>query len=300
MKNDMIRYVALMLFLVCLTNAASAQNARLLTASSRTISWPKTPSEIIRANSYPKEQIEGFVNALLAGTGGPSASCQEFRFVPMEASKVHLIATADFSGRGFYFWVLVISPQKGAYEYLDIQSDGPHFLAQEVIDINGDGLYEVVAKHLVGGYEGAATLPVYWLSILKVQDGRVVDVSKMYPDFYKRIVLPEVSFMTNVLNSASRVGKGETSILLAEYRFVYARVQRRIFGQKNAGLEEAIQWSESKATKLQELAIDALREIENPLSVQKLKQLTLSQNPDVARRAKQALAEILRSGYVAK
>ena len=278
------------LILLLATGPVFGQRAVLLKGSAKFF-WPRSAGEISPANKIGVQDIELFVNSLLENVAGPHVKIQEFRFAPLEKTKIHLVATGDFSGRSLYFMILLLSPENGTFRYFEIPSADPHFLPRELIGIDGDGIYELLAKDLVGGYEGAETHPIYWYSILRVSDGNLVDVSREFPDFYRITVLPEVGFMTNWIFPLQKEGELYTEFL-AEYRFVYLKTQRKVFGDGKAGLKEAMSWGESGNHRLQLLAINTLKEIDDPMSVSQLRKMAGLTDLRSADCAKNALAEM--------
>jgi len=280
-------YIRLLLCLLC-AGVLHGQHAQSRKATVQ-LPWPGLPAQVAEANAMPVARVESFVNSLFANVPGPAAKIKEFRFVPLEAGTMYLLATADFSGRGFDWNILLIRPDGNVFRCFEVSSAGPHFLPREVVDIDGDGVYEILTKELVGGYEGAETLPVYWISVMKPQGESLIDVSEKYPELYRRDILPEVNFMIRLLQPPAN----ENPVLiapLAEFQFVQFKIGRRVLGDSKAGLHEAIEWSRSKRQEIQILAVETLKDIADPGAVSSLTTLAGSTNSAVARRAKAALS----------
>ncbi|MGH9340353.1 MAG: HEAT repeat domain-containing protein [Acidobacteriota bacterium] len=237
-------------------------------------------------------EVEAFVNSLLSEYPGPRAKISQFRFSPLEQSGIHLVATTDFSGREQYFQILVISPYDGSsFRYFELSSAPPHFLPTEVIDIDGDGIYELVLRELVGDYQGAETLPVFWFSIHRFQDGKIVDVSPEYKEYYLQTLLPKLAFELRIASELA-AQNSEYQYLFAAQSFIRSKFRRRILGELKAGFKEAVNWSKSEDIRIQFLSIKALEEIGDPESISILTELSTSEEQRVATRSNRALARL--------
>ena len=286
---------ALLLSVAVLTatgaGAAYGQQLREVPAAhiSASFHWPEGPAEIPLADKLPVASVEAFLNALKP-IDVPGLRIGELRFEPMEAAGICLAATVDASGREMYFSVAVVCPQRttGSFRMTIVESDAPHVLGAELVDLGGDGNFELISKVLAGGYEGTQTLPIYWYSIFRVKDAVPRDVSAEYPMFYSHRWLPELNFISQLLASPC-AQPGVATVARAEARFLRDKYERRIARQPGAGFSDAVEWSESKNPRVQMLAVETFREVDTPEALTELKKLGKARDYVVAQAAVSAV-----------
>lgn len=249
--------------------------------------WPSSQG-LAQANSLDVGRIGAFVRSLFPDDGS-TFDIGEFRFAALEPGRTHLVVTADFSGRAFYYTLLLVWPAgDGTFRYTSLSSAGPHVLGREIVDLDGDGFSELLVKELAGGYEGADTVPLYWISVKKMIGGELQDQSAQFADFYRNEYVP----MLNALDRAASCAEGgsEASCKTAALtQFLRFRMEREAFSRPKAGLEKALAWSESSQGHLQVLAVRTLAEIDDPRADSALERLANSSNQTVASRAQEAL-----------
>jgi hypothetical protein len=98
--------------------------------------------------------------------------------------------------------------------------------------------------------------------------------------------------LEGVLNALQSVDPERVRVPLAEIEYVRLKFQRAILGEKNAGLEQALSWVESKDATLQSMGIWSLAEMPSPAAGEELTELASS--PNFAGSAKAALARRAR------
>jgi hypothetical protein len=282
---------------ICLSISlcASAQRVDTLEATHR-LNWPESVADIPRANRIPQEEVARFLNSFRGQEKEPTLRPQEFRFAPIERGRIGLAATVDASGRDLFYAVVVILPEGTRFRRTILPSAPPHFLAREVVDLTGDGIDEVITKEPVAGYQGAQTDPIFWWSIFEFRHGLPKDVSASFPEFYQRVVLPDLGYLEQLLALVRERDPRALRFQQAEVEFLRLKVRRKIFGEERAGLQEAIAWTETGDARLQELAIRALEEISGPQSLKKLEQLARSSDPLISQRANNALTRLRERG----
>jgi len=246
--------------------------------------WPKTITEVEQLEGMSASVIGQFVDAVR-----PPASAHievgAFRFVPMEHDTICLVVDADNSQRTSFSGVAVVCPgtTPGAVQCTVLYSDASAIPTGELVDLDGDGQYELVTGDTVGGYQGAQTLSyLAWYTVYRVTGGIPRDVSARYRKFYVAKLLPQTYLVSHLLDSACAVPAEEAAILRAKVQFLRDSFDRRILGNPTAGLGHAIDWAGSSSANLETLAIDVLKEIDAPSALAELKKLANSPHRAVA------------------
>ena len=170
-----------------------------------------------------------------------------------------------------------------------LSSTSPHSLGAELVDLDGDGNFEIVTRELAGGYQGARTLPLYWYSLFRVKNSVPRDVSANYKAFYAERLLPYLEFISDLAARPAGGSAGTAAEVLAKVRFLRAKYDRRIAGNPDAGLDEAVEWGNSDNPQLQMLAVELLRDIDNPRALVELKKLAKAGDYVVSQAAAHAL-----------
>jgi hypothetical protein len=288
------RYSPLPLLLAALAVALSVDEAGGQQApgghASPSFHWPETVMEIPAADKLPVPSLEAFLDELKP-LGILDQHIAEFRFEPMEKSSVCLAATVDSSGREmFFFYVAVVCPdrQANSFRMTLVESDAPQVLGTELVDLSGDGIFELISKELAGGYQGTQTLPIYWYSVFRVKNSVPQEVSAEYQRFYGQLLLPELDFFSRLLASTCPEAAGATEAR-AEVRFLRAKYDRKIAGQPRAGFGDAEEWSESNNPRLQMLAVETFREMAVPEALIELKKLEKAKDYVVSQAATNAV-----------
>ena len=246
--------------------------------------WPKSSTEVEQLEKMSASVIGQFVDAVR-----PVATAHievgAFRFVPMEHDTMCLVVDADNSQRTSFSGVAVVCPgtTPGAVQSTVFYSDASSIPTGELVDLDGDGQYELVTGATVGGYQGAQTLSyLAWYTVYRVTDGIPRDVSARYRKFYVAKLLPQIYLVSHLLDSACTVPAEETAILRAKVQFLRDSFDRRIVGNPTAGLDHAIDWARSNSANLQMLAIDVLKEMDAPSALAELRKLSTSPDRVVA------------------
>jgi len=254
-------------------------------------SWPQTHTSAVQANTLPKEKIRSFLNSLTAQVPGYlPIRLGGFRFVPLEKGRYHLVAVTG--GDRFYWYVVVVAPEGQGFRFSDTISHGALPLPMTAVDLDGDGVDELVTSHWAAGYQGASTPPIYWYTVWGFRDGIPYDASAQFPEFYRGFVLGQLPYLDELLNKLRPTDPEGVQVPLAEIEYVRLKFQRLILGEKNAGLEQALAWAESKDGTLQSMGIWSLAEMPAPEAEQELNKLARS--PNFADSAKAALARRAR------
>jgi len=270
-------------------DAAHAQSQSREGAPSA-LHWPETLTEAQAANRLPAKSLETLLNGLRVAES-PPLQIGEFRFAPMVGPGMCLVATVDASGRQMVYAVAVVCPErsKGAFRMTVLPSAPPHLLGAELLDLDGDGAFELVTRELVGEYDGAQTLPLYWYSVFRVQNSVPHDASARYRRFYDDRLLPEIQFVSRLVQLSGQPPERRAAEILAKTRFLSAKYERRIAGVADAGFTDAVEWSKSDNPHVQMLAVETLRDMDSLAALEKLKKLEKAANPAVSSAASRAV-----------
>lgn len=278
---------------VCLANSPGAwgQKVDVLKATTA-LSWPGSMAGIPLANRMSSGEVTGFLNSFQTEEAEPPLRIEEFRFARLERGRIALVATVDVSGRGLFYGMLIVWPEGSKFRRTILASAPPHLLASELVDLDGDGLDEIITKEEIGGYRGARTDQIFWYTIWRLQGGKIEDVSSKFPEFYERCVLPELIYFSNTIAVAGHKGPDATALQQAEIEFARLKFTRKILGEPDAGFPQAVGWSRSADAELQELAIRTFEEIPGSQSLRELEELANSSNSSISEAAKNALARL--------
>ncbi len=221
--------------------------------------WPKSASSATAANKMPLARIESFINSLRADVRGYSAAkVVDFRFAPLE--KEQFLLVADCGGR-VGSAVDVAAPAMHGYKFTEIESDSLLPLPMRIVDLDGDGADELITSERPAGYMGASTPPIYWYTIWRFGGGVPEDVSAHFPAFYRNFVLPRYVYLGELLRRLQPEDPEGTRVPLAEIAYIRFRFERIVLGQRNAGLKEALAWTDSHNVNLEVLGMSSLAEM---------------------------------------
>ncbi len=256
--------------------------------------WPITPAQALAANKLPKKQIGAFLDSLGGGPVVVPTEVLEFRFADLEHGRAYLVASLK-TREG---WLEAVYPT-GVSRFDVTWLGAPNgTLAASLGDFGGSGLDEVICRKLVN-YRGAFTDPVYWYTIYAFHGGKPEDVSPRYPEFYRDVVIPHLDYLERVFDwirinvprrllqeNPGELGPSTPDIELAEIGFVQLRYQHVILGDRNAGLDQAINWAKSPDTDIAVLGLRSLGEMAAPKAWEEIHNLWNSPNYAVCSEAR--------------
>jgi hypothetical protein len=236
-----------------------------------TFGWPKDLNSTPVANRTSLSAIESLVNQVLSPNEHASLKVAEFHFVPLETvSRIDLIASVDLSGRGWNsFFAIWQTPDGYGSALLPSYRNR---LATDVIDIDGAGIYQVVARELSGIYLGTATPPIPWCAVYTLRGGKWINVSDRYPNFFwPDQVLSAVRSLTGAFDAGD---KALVELYRVNEQFVSFKYERMVLHHTNAGLESALGWSSSANRAIRVLAIKTLCDADDPRATAALQKLS--------------------------
>lgn len=118
----------------------------------------------------------------------------EARFVDLDRDgTLELVATVDYSGRGFFDNVVVVRQQQGHFAWTGVSNNGRSIedLPAHLVDANADGVPELVLEKYIDRYEGALRVPVETV-IYRWGPAGFRDESDAFPEYYRTRVIPQL------------------------------------------------------------------------------------------------------------
>jgi hypothetical protein len=222
-------------------------------------------------------------------TQGSFSVVDGFTFAQLERGKMYLVAVTDASGRDFFNYLQLRYCGSATCTDAVVDAVPPHNLSEEVTDLDGDGVDEIVAKNWAGGYEGAATESIYTYMIYKIIDGKPVDVSDRYKSYYESTLLPRMKANITVLRAQAVGHAEELERIDALDTAAQDDYQRRILKNSRAGLDHAKAWIHSDNERLRDYAVQTFTAISDPEVEQILTQMKADPNAATAKAASWAL-----------
>jgi hypothetical protein len=184
-------------------------------------------------------------------------------------------------------------------------------LKNDFVDVDGDGVFEIVGQECIQDCSGIPRLPTYVYSIYKLVDGKGFrDYSASAADYYRKHLLPKIEAARNRSAIEAKVAAmnagieeqrrelaAERGVLFPPLRqvdayeaaaqYAYDDYRRRVLGEKEAGLDNAIRWLKSESTR--DRALQALIYIADPRADSELVAATESKDSQFAEQAQTSL-----------
>ena len=278
------------------------------------------PTDMVQASrgDITKEEILRFLQEMYPESSVETVfAMQSFRFVPLEKDKFWLVAVTDVTGRDFFNSLQIIRCEGRQCIMTGEHSDGENDLDEQLVDVDGDGVFEVVTRAMAGGYDGVFSRPIFVYSIKRLVGGDLVDVSAKYPEYFRDHILPMMTsdardMKRDLLRDAEPEAVPEASPRLtvaeeadahrmalrvksraakakAEMQFVQDDYRRRILGEKAAGLENALRWARDPDPEVRQFATGVLEKIDTPAAAAELERLAGASDATLAQSARGAL-----------
>ena len=250
--------------------------------------WPSTAKEAAELRLTNQDVLK-LLNDIYGDNAAPLYAVETFTFAQLEPGKVYLIASVDGSGRRlFYGTNIAYCKSAQSCTEQDIYNAPPHDYANDVVDLEGNGVKELIAKSLAGGYEGYASVPIYTYKIYKVINGKAVDVSSQYKAYYESTLLPRMK-ADLARTRAQSADKRDQEIIDALGMMVQDDYARRILKESTAGLDHAKVWAHSDNRRLRRFAADALSHMDDVAADAILTEMAKSDDEFTARYASMTL-----------
>jgi hypothetical protein len=186
---------------------------------------------------------------------------REFGWAAIGQGTEALVVLLDTSGRGFFSLIVVYiptNPGRIAIERLFGWRMGK--LKGIIRDLGGNGQDELVIPTMLG----TSWLPVIatrtWPAVYRLEDGKYVEASRDFPNFYDKEVLPQLD--KEITGAQQRFDEGRESEAGVALEEIQKDKILRILGRDpTAGLQQAYQWMNSDDSLLLQCAIATFEDI---------------------------------------
>lgn len=156
--------------------------------------WGANRQKELNASPDLHAHAQRLLEKLLPDADLVTPSVGEAYFVDLDKdANLELVATVDYSGRGFFNNVVVVEQREGKFKLVETKNNGRSIqdLPSHLIDANGDGAPELVLERFMDRYEGAQRVPVETV-VYRWQPEGFKDDSDAFPQYYRTKVVPEL------------------------------------------------------------------------------------------------------------
>ncbi|HEX5753623.1 MAG TPA: hypothetical protein VFZ09_45940 [Archangium sp.] len=155
-------------------------------------SWNTGRQKSLNATPDLRIQVQRLLEGLLPDADLVTPMVGDAYFADINGdSNLELLATVDYSGRGFYNNVVVVQQQQGQYAWTEARNNGRSIesLRTHLVDADGDGKQELVLERFMDRYEGARRVPTE-IVIYRWNERGFKDDSDAFPEYYRTQVVP--------------------------------------------------------------------------------------------------------------
>ena len=282
----MIRAVAVAASLASFAlGSCLAQDAWNGTIARVPFAWPTSDKE---ASLITKHEVLSLVRSIatkmLDSEFAEREQIESYKFVNMDGGGLHLVVVEDAASTWFQE-VDIIRCQVGTCTYSAIHSEPENDLNRQLLSLSGDGRYQLLTWESINPNRERDLLRIYGIS-----DGKLVDKSARYPEYYRTKVLPDYTKAAQELTPNEHYTEQMLEKDRAELLYAQHDVERRVFGERAAGLSDARQWEQSGNEDIRTLAVKSYEKIDSPEAEEGLKRMSQSDSTWTRERAQQALA----------
>jgi hypothetical protein len=312
MSKNIIIVIGVICFAVCFCTLLSARTAAAAPALA-SADWSANAPHSLAEKLPTRKEVEEFLG-FSDTTDYTTDSLCSFTFADLHRTgSLSLIVASDTSGRGFCNGIGIIDRTVKGFESTDLPPTeiGQGIDVSKLIkDIDGDGRLELVVNMTVGGYQGGAHCGLEWPVIYAWTGTSYADVSGQFKGYYRQR-LAEVKLQLNessptpapeqvetfesqppglrlwaikperalsVPGPAQRLANYHMDCLKAEA----AKTERFLGISSDAGMGDAIKWSESEDPLTREFAATIFDDMGTPAALENLKNLTADSDSSVA------------------
>lgn len=154
--------------------------------------WRSSQQKALNAAADLPAQAQHLLEKILPNADVVPPAVGDARFVDLDRDgSLELVATVDYSGRGFFDNVVVVRRQQGHFDWTAVASNGPSIehLDAHLSDVDGDDVPELVLERFMDRYEGALRVPVETV-VYRWEPTGFVDASDTFPQYYRVNVIP--------------------------------------------------------------------------------------------------------------
>lgn len=209
--------------------AATAQDDIL--TSLQSIGWVEENRSDLEGLLSDQDTATAFMVALygdvvvLPNVGG-------YLFIDLEGDNgLELVATIDYSGRGFYASVAIVYQNGHRLDYQELGGHGGNItnLRNSIDDLDGDGDLEITVPRLLEPYEGVEPVPIF-IDVYHWNGSQyIVGDPLQYEDFYRNRVLPRIEENLDALSvDSGSVGADMRAALIHKYEVERTEIMNAI------------------------------------------------------------------------
>jgi hypothetical protein len=157
-------------------------------------SWGANRQKELNAAQDLRVQAQHLLETVLPDADLVAPNVGEAYFVDLDKdANLELVATVDYSGRGFFNNVVVVWQQQDKFVWSETRNNGRSIenLSSHLIDANGDGRPELVLERFMDRYEGAQRVPTETI-VYRWQTQGFKDDSDAFPQYYRTNIVPDL------------------------------------------------------------------------------------------------------------
>lgn len=218
------------------------------------LDWNRSNLETLR--SLDKAALAQFLNDWPENVYNQitPAEIDDFGWFDLAGDGKYELAFTDHGGPCCEFLKIFWQEGPGKFRYVSYRG-ARYDLKDTVRDLSGDGKKELILHAYVGSasYGGASPSPTY-PQVYRLENGKYVEASRDFPNFYNDEVLPD-------LNKKIAESQNEFPPMHAVQIMERDKVLRMLGHDSTAGLEQAREWATSSNADLIDDASIVLRDI---------------------------------------
>ncbi len=214
-----------------------------------------------------------------------------FTFATFDDGPPFLVAATDIARSTWIREATLVRCYGLTCSYAVIHSDEvtSSDLRDQILDLKKDGTHQILVTEALwlGGARGYGGRSAY---IFGVSKNRVEDESSEFPEFYRTKILPELDKEARELAPNEGFSNDEIEVVRAGYLYTKREMERRVLGDRTAGLIDAQKWEQSSNEGVRLYAIYTYQEIDSPEADAGLIRLSLSKSKLTSQWARDAIA----------
>lgn len=279
MNKFFLRVPMVVLFNIVLAGMCAAFGQENLSRRDlSSFSWRTTDSNQVKQQNWDKAAIAGFLDRI-TDAGPISASVGDFVFDDLDGDgQFELLATVDYSGRGFFNTLFVVSRDSDSFRNQAIEVWNMRSLKAGIRDLDNDGRDELIVRKQLTPYLGSQPQAI-WTAVYALTKSEYVDRSTNFTAFYVNEVIPRLKQKPASLGNSTANGNDDV------YRVELAKIERTINLNPVAGLQLALAWCQDPKPIRRIFAASILGDINDQTATEALQKLTSDANADVATSA---------------
>jgi hypothetical protein len=203
------------------------------------LAWNKSNIDTLR--SFDKAAVVRFINEWTGKEGTFMAlkprELWDFGWFDLAGDGKYELATVVSSGPDVVGLSLLWQDAPGKIRVQDY--DGAGELSDTIRDLNGDGKKELILGENV--VENAASLKFFWPAVYRLENGKYVEASRDFPNFYDTEELPQLNKQISEYQRPDTHDPDRLAGLMMERN----KILRVLGRDPTAGLKQAYQWMKS-------------------------------------------------------